>query len=62
MASTTYYVATDGSDENRGTIDSPFKTIQKASDLSKPGDTILVQPGIYRERVSPPVGGTSPFL
>ena len=62
MASTTYYVATDGSDENRGTIDFPFKTIQKASDLSKPGDTILVQPGIYRERVSPPVGGTSPFL
>ena len=62
MASNTYYVATDGSDENRGTIDFPFKTIQKASDLSKPGDTILVQPGIYRERVSPPVGGTSPFL
>lgn len=62
MASTTYYVATDGSDENQGTIDFPFKTIQKASNLSKPGDTILVQPGIYRERVSPPVGGTSPFL
>ena len=62
MASTTYYVATDGSDENRGTIDFPFKTIQKASDLSKPGDTILVQPGIYRERVSPPIGGSSPFL
>jgi len=62
MATTTYYVSTDGSDENLGTIDFPFKTIQCGSNIAKPGDTILVQPGIYRERVSPPIGGSSPAL
>ena len=62
MATTTYYVSTDGSNENLGTIDLPFKTIQCASNIAKPGDTILVQPGIYRERVSPPIGGSSPAL
>ena len=61
MATTTYYVSTDGSNENLGTIDLPFKTIQCASNIAKPGDTILVQPGIYRERVSP-IGGSSPAL
>lgn len=42
-----------------GSQQSPFKTIQSASLIAKPGDTILVQPGIYRERISPPRGGLS---
>ncbi len=54
-----YYVSTDGSDLNSGTEGSPFQTIQCAANISKPGDTIFVQPGIYRERVSPPVGGST---
>ena len=58
----TYYVSTEGSDLYAGTIDYPFRTIQHATNLAKPGDTILVQPGIYRERVSPLVGGSSPTL
>ena len=62
MTSVTYYVSTDGSDVNSGTIDNPFRTIQRASNTAKPGDTILVQPGIYRERVSPPIGGSSSSL
>ena len=62
MASVTYYVSTEGDDSNNGSINKPFRTIQTAANISKPGDTILVQPGIYRERVSPPIGGSSPSL
>jgi parallel beta-helix repeat protein len=62
MAPITYYVSIEGSDVNSGTNDYPFRTIQKASNFAKPGDTILVQPGIYRERISPPIGGSSPYL
>ena len=51
--------ANTGNDSNTGSESSPLKTIQCAANRSKPGTTILVQPGIYRERVSPPVGGTS---
>ena len=62
MAPVTYYVSTEGYDYYAGTIDYPFRTIQNAANVAKPGDTILVQPGIYRERVSPPIGGSSPSL
>jgi alpha-L-arabinofuranosidase len=56
---TTFYVATNGRDVNRGTDASPLRTIQHAADLAQPGDRIIVHEGIYRERVSPPRGGTS---
>ena len=56
---TTFYVATNGRDANRGTDSSPLRTIQHAANLAQPGDTIIVHEGIYRERVSPPRGGTS---
>ena len=32
-----YYVALDGDDSNSGTLASPFRTIQKAVDLSRAG-------------------------
>lgn len=58
-----YYVSADiGNDSNDGSEMSPYKTIQCAANIAKPGDTILVQPGIYRERVSPQTGGTSNIL
>ena len=57
---TIYYVCcVSGSDENTG---KPFKTIQAAANVAQPGDTILVQPGIYRERVVPVRGGSSASL
>ena len=56
---TTFHVASNGSDANRGSEAAPFRTIQHAANLAQPGDVITVHEGIYRERVSPPRGGTS---
>ena len=57
---TIYYVCSfSGNDANSGSLEAPFKTIQCASNLAQPCDTIRVQPGIYRERISPPRGGLS---
>ncbi len=38
-------------DKNAGTLEAPFKTIQAAVDKAKPGDTIEVRKGVYREGV-----------
>ncbi len=44
-----YYVATDGDDENPGTLTEPFATIQKAASLIQPGYTVYIRAGVYRE-------------
>ncbi len=41
-----------------GSVEHPFKTIQEAANLAKPGDVVLVAPGIYREWVRPVCSGT----
>lgn len=46
----TRYVNTSGSDDNDGSIDKPWKTIQKAADSAD--DEILVQDGDYNESVN----------
>ena len=43
----TYYVATNGSDANTGTLSQPFRTLQKAADIVNPGDTVIVRDGVY---------------
>ena len=54
----TYYVCTNtGNDDNDGSEENPFKTIQCATDKCNAGDTVLVKPGIYRERIIPKVTG-----
>lgn len=51
-----YYVSPTGSDSQSGSINEPFKTIQKATNATKTdtklGATIHVLGGIYRESVS----------
>jgi hypothetical protein len=54
-----YHVAKTGSDNNSGTEESPFLTIQAAANIAQPGDLITVHQGIYRERITPPRGGES---
>ena len=36
----------------------PFRWIQQAAEVAQPGDEVLVEPGIYREEVSPVYAGT----
>lgn len=47
-----YYVSTDGSDDNEGTLNSPWRTIQKAADTLIAGETVLVRGGEYNEFVT----------
>lgn len=54
-----FNVALNGNDANPGTAARPLRTIQRAADLARPGDTITVHSGVYREWVNPPRGGTS---
>ncbi len=47
----TYYVSPSGSDGNAGTAQAPFKTIQRAINLTtEPGTTIIVAAGTYNEQ------------
>jgi hypothetical protein len=58
-----YYVAQahpDASDDNPGTEDRPFRTINRAAQVLQPGEKVIVKTGVYRERVSPVNGGTGP--
>ncbi|MBL7805449.1 MAG: right-handed parallel beta-helix repeat-containing protein [Saprospiraceae bacterium] len=43
----TWYVATNGNDNNAGTLASPFKTLPAAIDAANPGDEILLRGGNY---------------
>lgn len=45
------------SDTNSGSATKPFRSIAPAAAQARPGDTVLVHPGIYRERVMPARGG-----
>lgn len=55
----TYYVdVNSGSDNNLGTQDKPFSSIQKAADSVAAGDTVIVMPGVYYESVQITKTGT----
>ena len=54
-----YYVATNGSDNSAGTLDDPFRTIQEAADRAGPGDTVFIRGGTYRETVRPSRSGSA---
>jgi hypothetical protein len=46
-AATTLVVATNGSDSAPGTLAQPLRTVQRAVDLARPGDSIAVRAGTY---------------
>lgn len=54
-----YHVATNGSDAASGSVNEPFRTIQRAAEAVQAGDIITVHGGVYRERVNPLRGGDS---
>lgn len=52
-----YFVSTRGNDDSPGSLDQPFRTIQRAADAAGPGDTCFVREGTYRESVTIERGG-----
>ena len=52
-----YVNVTAGRDGN-GTKEMPFRHINDAAQIARPGDEVLVAPGVYREYVDPRCGGT----
>src|ERR1035441_985059 len=50
-SASTYYVSPGGSDLNTGTTSQPWRSINYAGSAVAAGDTVLVQPGIYDERI-----------
>lgn len=53
-----YYVDQKTKSQGSGTKEHPFLTITAAAKVAKPGDEILVMPGVYREYVDPQNAGT----
>lgn len=59
----TYYVDNQNpkaSDKNEGTGDAPFFTINKAAQVLKPGERVVIMEGVYREKIVPLHGGEGP--
>jgi len=48
-ACSTYYVATNGNDNNPGTLTNPWKSIAKSGYKIKACDTLYVRGGVYNE-------------
>jgi len=42
-----WFVSTVGRDDNPGTEDRPFATVQRAADLVLPGDVVTIEDGVY---------------
>ncbi|WP_375471493.1 choice-of-anchor Q domain-containing protein [uncultured Nostoc sp.] len=48
---TTYYVSSNGNDRNSGlSTSSAFRTLQRAANLTNPGDTVLIMNGEYKNK------------
>jgi len=57
----TYYVSQAGnaSDDNDGSYEFPWRTLAKAGQMAKSGDTVIIREGIYREMLAPKNSGTA---
>jgi len=47
----TIFVSNNGNDQNSGSAKQPLKTIQKGIDLLNAGDTLIILPGYYLEKL-----------
>ena len=45
------YVDVNASASGKGTKSAPFARIQQAADIVNPGDTVIINPGVYFETV-----------
>jgi hypothetical protein len=55
-----YYVSTGGNDSNAGnSLSASFRSIQRAANIAKPGDTVFIRSGTYRETVKPANSGVT---
>ena len=48
------------SDDNPGTAEAPFRTINRAAQVVATGERVLIKAGVYREKVVPRQGGSGP--
>ncbi len=53
-----YYVNCNAAFDGDGTKERPFRRINEAARIAKPGDEVAVYPGTYREYVDPVYAGT----
>ena len=54
-----YYVSKNGSDSNDGSLNYPWKTIQKAANTAEAGDIVNIMGGTYQEQVETVNSGTA---
>ncbi len=53
----TYYISPDGSNDNSGSQQHPWKTIAKANEMLGPGDTVILAAGRYEGLIEPARSG-----
>ncbi len=53
-----YYVNANAPREGNGLKETPFRFINDAAKIARPGDEVIVAPGVYREYVNPVYAGT----
>lgn len=48
----TYYVSKNGDDSGNGSESNPFKTINRGIEELKPGDGLIIEKGVYEEKIT----------
>ncbi|MDR4506278.1 MAG: hypothetical protein MRK01_16015 [Candidatus Scalindua sp.] len=54
-----FYIAPNGSDNNIGSSNAPWRSFDKSMEVLRPGDTLFLMDGIFTERLRVTISGTS---